>query len=65
MKYRVVRREGVTGKLKMIKNKSSSEVIRISTDNYELLRNQAFIQRTTIRKLADEILAHELKKKYN
>lgn len=46
-----------------ISNKTT--VIRISNENYECLRKVAFHERTTIRKIADEILETKLKDKYD
>lgn len=39
-------------------------VIRISNKNYEWLRQVAFNERSTIRKVADEILENELRNKH-
>lgn len=42
------------------KSHSGTTAIRISTDNYELLRQIAFYNRTTIREIADDILRKAL-----
>lgn len=42
------------------KDNLETTVIRISNKNYESLRKKAFYNRTTIRKIADEILEEEL-----
>lgn len=39
---------------------SGTTAIRISTDLYELLREKAFYNRTTIRQIADDILGEAL-----
>lgn len=42
------------------KDNLETTVIRISNKNYESLRKKDFYNRTTIRKIADEILEEEL-----
>ena len=44
-------------------NSHETTVIRISSKNYEWLRQVAFDKRSTIRKVADEILENELRDK--
>lgn len=41
-------------------SQSKTTAIRISTDLYELLREKAFYDRTTIRQVADDILDESL-----
>lgn len=41
-------------------NQSGTTAIRISSNLYELLREKAFYERTTIRKVADDILDEAL-----
>lgn len=50
-------------KVKGTADAKETTVIRISNQNYEYLRQEAFDKRTTIRQIADGILEDELKKK--
>ncbi|MEY8291701.1 hypothetical protein AAK882_03490 [Carnobacteriaceae bacterium 52-44] len=44
------------------KKRSDTTAIRISSELYELLREKAFYERSTIRQVADDILELALKK---
>lgn len=42
--------------------KSNTTAVRIGSEYYEILRTQAFNEKTSVRKLIDEILAEKLTK---
>lgn len=42
--------------------KSNTTAVRISTEYYEILRQKAFNEKTSVRQLVDEILAEKLDK---
>lgn len=44
-------------------DKSNTTAVRIGTEYYEILRTQAFNEKTSVRRLIDEILAEKLDKK--
>ena len=50
-------------KVKGTADAKETTVIRVSNQNYEYLRREAFDKRTTIRHIADTIFEDELKKK--
>ena len=54
------KRKHILDKEKRNNSQSETTAIRISSDLYELLREKAFFDRTTIRQVADDILDQAL-----